>query len=103
MAGLYLLVHTARETKAVTATTSAIKALADFQFTAGLAEIVKRLTITAGANALRVTWSGTDPTSALGHHVPANGNLTIDGNVNCQQVKILSLVGDSAVTATLEV
>lgn len=96
-------VHIAKETKNVTVGTAAVKALADWAFTAANVAAAKRLVITAGANAVRITWSGQDPTSAVGHYIAANGNYTLDGMVNCQNFKAIGIGGDSATCVTLEV
>lgn len=96
-------VYTAKETKNVTVTTAAVKALADWAFGAQNVINVKRLVITAGANPIRITWSGEDPTAAVGHYIAANGNYTLDGSINCAALKAISIGGDSATCVTLEV
>jgi len=96
-------VHTAKETKNVTVTTAAVKALADWAFDAQNVINVKRLVITAGANPVRITWSGQDPTAAVGHYIAALGTYVLDGSVNCSKLKALSITGDSATCITLEV
>ena len=99
---LALVVYGARETKAVTVTNAAVKALADFSFTAPHAERARRATVTAGAVAVRVTWSGTNPTTTLGHVIAAYENMTIDGQANVGNLKLISTAGDSVVSVTLE-
>ena len=96
-------VHTAKETKSATAGTAAVKALADWEFGAQNVANVKRLVVTAGANAIRITWSGQAPTSTLGHYIAANANYTLDGQINCSKFKAIGIGGDSATTVTLEV
>jgi hypothetical protein len=96
-------VHTAKETKSATPGAAAVKALADWAFGAQNVLNVKRLVITAGANAIRITWDGTDPTSTLGHYIAANENYTLDGQINCSKFKSIGIGGDSVTTVTLEV
>jgi hypothetical protein len=96
-------VYTAKETKNVTVGTAAVKALADWTFDAQNVINVKRLVITAGANPIRITWSGQDPTSVVGHYIAALGNYTLDGSINCSKFKSLGIGGDSATCVTLEV
>jgi hypothetical protein len=99
---LALVVYGARETKAATVTSGAVVALAGFAFTSPHAEQARRAVITAGAVAVRVTWSGTNPTTTLGHYIPAYGNLTVDGRANVGNLKLISTAGDSVVSVTLE-
>lgn len=96
-------VHIAKETKSATPGASAVKSLADWAFGAQNVVNVKRLVITAGANPIRITWSGETPTSTLGHYVAALGNYTLDGTPNCQNLKAIGIGGDSVTTVTLEV
>jgi hypothetical protein len=96
-------VYTAKETKTATVGTSAVVALAGFAFGAQNVINVKRLVITAGANPIRITWSGQDPTSTLGHYIAALGNYTLDGSINCSKLKAIGIGGDSVTTVTLEV
>lgn len=95
-------IYTAKETKNVTVGSGAVKSLADWGFGAENVVNVKRLVITAGANPLRITWSGETPTSALGHYIAAFGNYTLDG-ANCGRLKAIGIGGDSVTTVTLEV
>lgn len=96
-------VHTAKETKNVTVGSAAVKALSDWEFGAQNVLNVKRLVVTAGANPVRITWSGEDPTSVLGHYIAALETYTLDGQVNCSKFKAIGIGGDSATCVTLEV
>jgi len=96
-------VHTAKETKSATPDATTVKALADWEFGAQNVINVKRLVITAGANAIRITWTGENPTSTLGHYIAANGTYELDGQVNCSKFKSIGIGGASATTVTLEV
>jgi len=96
-------VYTAKETKTATVGTGAVVALSGFAFDAQNVINVKRLVITAGANPVRITWSGQNPTSTLGHYIAANGNYTLDGSINCANFKSLGIGGDSVTSVTLEV
>jgi hypothetical protein len=99
---LALVVYGARETKAATVTNAAVVALADFAFTAPHAANARRATITAGAVAINITWSGTNPAAALGHYIAAYGTMVIDGKANVGNLKMISTAGNSVVSVTLE-
>jgi len=95
-------VYGAVETKSVTVTSGAVVALAGLSFAAPNAERARRATITAGAVAIRVSWSPTNPTTTVGHYLAAYGNLTVDGQSNVSNLKMISTAGDSVTSVTLE-
>jgi hypothetical protein len=95
-------VYGAVEMKSATVTSGAVVALAGFSFTSPYPTDARRATITAGAVAIRVSWSPTNPSATVGHYVAAYGSLTIDGQANVSNLKMISTAGDSVVTVTLE-
>jgi hypothetical protein len=96
-------VHVAKETKTYEVGSSSAAALAAWAFDAQNVVNMKRLVVTAGANPVRVTWSGQAPTSTLGHYIAALGTYTIDGTPNCQKFQAIGIGGASVTTLTLEV
>ena len=100
MTSLALVTYGARETKAATITTGAVVAYAGLAFTH--TGTPRRITITAGANPVRITWSATDPTATLGHYIAANENYVLDGVANIANLRMLALTGNSVITATIE-
>ena len=95
-------VHTAKETKGYTVASDAVATLASFAFGTQNGLNVKRLIITAGANPLRITWSKTDPTATLGHYIAAYGTYELDGQINCQNIRLIATTGTSVTSVTLE-
>ena len=95
-------VYNAKEMKSKTIGDQ-IRSLSFFAFNSENVVNVKRLVITAGANAIRISWSGDDPSATVGHYIAANGNYTLDGSANCQRLKLVNVTGGSLTTITLEV
>ena len=88
-------------TKAYTVTTGAVVSLTDFGFSVDDINTATRAVISATANALMITWDGTDPTSALGHPVVANEWGNVDGP-DATSVKLIATGGNAPATITLE-
>lgn len=91
------------ETKSATVTTTAVSDLDDFSFTTTPGNRAKRAIISCVTNNVMVTWSGTDPTSTLGHPiVAAVDTFVIEGSPNVANLRLLALSGSATVTITIE-
>lgn len=91
-------------TKALTISSTALAISAvGWSWTAGDVESADRAVITTHTQPIIVTWDGTTPTATLGQHVAAGSSLTISGNVNVQNVKMIRQGGsDATASVTLE-
>lgn len=85
-----------------TVTTSAAATLLTLGATASQITMSRKAIVTAGANPIRFTLSGTTPTSTVGHYVEANGNVVLEGRQDIESLKLLAVGGESVVTVTLQ-
>ena len=52
--------------------------------------------ISANAKSIVATFDGTDPTTTLGLPIAEGASLSIDGNLNIQNMKLIRATGDDA-------
>jgi len=95
------LTTTVLEMKGTTVSSSA-KTLADFGFSTTNTGNAKRAIISSVTDGVMATWDGTAPTSTLGHPIPVNQTIVIQGNRNINNLKLIRVTNDAAVTITLE-
>ena len=96
-----MVIKRALATKAYTVTTLAVATLSDFGFSADNINEATRVVASTTANALMITWDGTDPTSALGHPIATNEWGNVDGP-DATSVKLIATGGNAPTTITLE-
>ena len=96
------LTTTALEVKGLSVSSS-VKTLSDFSFSATNTGNAKRAIISAITDGVMATWDGsTAPTSTLGHPIPVNQTIVVQGNRNINNLKLIRVTTDANVTITLE-
>jgi hypothetical protein len=56
--------------------------------------------ISVETNSMRVRWDGTAPTASVGHLLAAGDTLTISGEQNCANVKLIRVSADGTAMVT---
>lgn len=83
-------------------TTSTAATMTTFSFTSTQTGDGKLARITAGANPIRYRYDGTAPTSTVGHYIAAYGTHEVSGQINCKNLQLIAVGGNSVSTITLE-
>ena len=96
-----MVAQKAFQTKAL-AITGTAKAIASFGFSTAELTKADRAVITAFAQPVVIAVDGNTPTSTLGTYVGANDSITIDGNLNINNLQIIKAgATDSTASMTL--
>jgi hypothetical protein len=77
---------------------------AGWSWTSGDLAAAWRATVTARTGGVMFTYDGsTDPSATLGHLLPKDGTVVIEGNANVQALRFIREAStDASVTVTLE-
>lgn len=71
--------------------------------TATLLDRADRVRLTVNSNAVHFRYDGGAPTTSVGHQIPTNGTLVLDGHANLHALRLIrSGSSDATVAATLE-
>ena len=65
-------------------------------------EAAGRARITVSTDAIRYRYDGQDPTAAVGHYLPVNGQIELVGGVNINNFKAIRVTLDAELSVTLE-
>lgn len=77
-------------------------ALTSLDFAAGVVAAADEALITVETQSVRYRLDGTAPTASVGHLVAAAGSITVTGNTNVKNFKIIRATGsDATVMVTL--
>ena len=94
--------YDALDTKTATVGSVSPSSLTDFGFSAAHKTAAWKAVITAGANPVRLTWSGVAASSSVGHYLAAYENAVGEGSSNVNNLSVIGVGGDSAVSITIE-
>lgn len=96
--------RTAFRCKGATISSTAVAlSAAGWSWTAGDLAKARAAIITARTAGVMVRWDGGAPTASLGHFVPANGTLILEGTTNVNALQLIrEASSDSTVSVTLE-
>jgi hypothetical protein len=59
-----------------------------------------RIFLTVETQAVRIRFDGSDPTAAIGHTLAVGDYMTIDGEANCSNLKMIRITSDATVNIT---
>lgn len=102
--GAALVTGQARVTKnnSIGAVTPILFTDAGWSWSADDTTFLKRCYVTPHGAALMITWSGTAPSSSVGHQITDGETWRIEGNQNVNALQMLSLSGTISVSITVE-
>jgi hypothetical protein len=68
--------------------------------TGGMFKRAVKVFLTTETNSIRLRWDGTDPTASVGHLLTAGSSITVEGEQNVANLKMIRSVADGTVMLT---